>query len=107
MYRLRNLSASALLVLLSVSPALAQSADLTRVQNFMTNVIQALVALAGILAAGFFVVGGIGYITSSGNPEHLDRSKKTLIYSAVGLAVTVGAFVLTNIVSDIARAAFQ
>jgi len=56
---------------------------------------------------GFFVWGGFGYITSSGNPETLDRSKKTILYSAIGLAVVLGAFVLTNIVSDLATGAFE
>ena len=36
----------------------------------------------------------------------LDRSKKTILYSAIGLAVVLGAFVLTNIVSDLATGAF-
>jgi hypothetical protein len=52
-------------------------------------------------------MGGIGYITSSGNPEHLDRSKKTIIYSSIGLAVAIGAFVLSNVVTDMATTAFK
>jgi len=90
-----------------VAPALADSPDLAKVENFARNVIQVLVVLAGLLAAGFFVMGGIGYITSSGNPEHLDKSKKTIIYSSIGLAVSIGAFVLSNIVSQLATDAFK
>jgi predicted small integral membrane protein len=107
MQRLRSLWFSLFLVLVTVSPALAQSPDISRVQNFAQSVIQVLVTLAGLLAAGFFVMGGIGYITSSGNPEHLDRSKKTIIYSSIGLAVTIGAFVLSNVVTDMATTAFK
>jgi len=88
------------------SPALAASADLSKVQNFIQNVIQALVTMAGLLAAGFFVMGGIHYITSSGNPEHLDRAKRTIIFSALGLAIAIGAFVLSNIISQLATTAF-
>jgi hypothetical protein len=72
----------------------------------MQNIIQVLVTIAGLLAAGFFVMGGIGYITSSGNPEHLDKSKRTIIFSAVGLAISIGAFVLSNIVAELATTAF-
>lgn len=107
MPKFRPLFLSALLLIVFwVTPALAASADVTRVQNFAQNIIQVLVTLAGLVAAGFFVVGGIGYITSSGNPEHLDRSKKTIVYSGLGLAICIGAFVLSNIVSDIATTAF-
>ena len=87
-------------------PVLAQSGDVTSIETFIKNVIGILVKLAGLVAAGFFVWGGFGYITSSGNPETLDRSKKTILYSAVGLAIVLGAFVLTNIVSDTATGAF-
>ncbi len=107
MYRLRTLSLSLALVLLSAAPVLADSGDLGRVQNFITNCIQTLVALAGLLAAGFFVAGGINYITSAGNPMRLEKAKQTLIYSAVGLAIAVGAFVLTGVVSDLATSAFK
>lgn len=106
MPRLRSLWISITMVLLSASTAFA-APDLSRVQNFATNVIQVLVTIAGLLAAGFFVMGGIGYITSSGNPENLDRSKKILVYSSIGLAVCIGALVLSGIVSDLATTAFK
>ncbi len=102
----RSLSAVLLIMFLWVTPVMAASADLTKVQNFIQNIIQVLVTLAGLLAAGFFVMGGIGYITSSGNPENLDKSKRTIIFSALGLAIAIGAFVLSNIIAEIASTAF-
>jgi TRAP-type C4-dicarboxylate transport system permease small subunit len=87
-------------------PAYAASADVTKIQSFIQSVIQVLVTLAGLVSAGFFVWGGIGYITSSGNPEALDRSKKTILYSAIGLAVVLGAFVLSNVVTQLATSSF-
>src|SRR5476651_1909103 len=88
------------------TPAFAASADISQVQNFIQNVIQVLVGLAGLTAAVFFVLGGFGYITSSGNPEHLDRSKKTIIYSGLGLSVALSSMVISNIVSSLATSAF-
>ena len=87
-------------------PTYAVSSDVSKIQSFFQSVIQVLVTIAGLVSAGFFVWGGIGYITSSGNPETLDRSKKTILYSAIGLAVVLGAFVLSNIISDLATGAF-
>ena len=107
MQRLRSFLFSLALLLISATPAFAQSPDLSKVQSFSQNVIQVLVTLAGLLAAGFFVVGGIGYITSSGNPENLDKSKKTILYSSIGLAIAIAAFVLSNIVTDLATTAFK
>lgn len=107
MHRLRSVGLSLLLVLLIAGPAFASDGDVTKVQNFVQNIIQVLVTLAGLIAAGFFVVGGFSYITSSGNPEKLDRAKQTIMYSGLGLAIALGAFVVTNIVSDIATNAFK
>jgi len=90
-------------MLLVAHPALASDGN---VENFIRSVIKVVAGLAGLIATGFFVVGGLGYITSSGNPEHLDRSKRTLFWAAIGLAITIGAFVLSNIITDLATSAF-
>lgn len=87
-------------------PVFAQAAGVSQVEGFIRNIIKVVAGLAGLVATGFFVLGGFGYITSSGNPENLDRSKKTLIWSSVGLAITIGAFVLSNIVTELASNAF-
>ena len=92
--------------LLIASPVYAQSADVSKIQTFIQSIIQVLVTLSGLVAAGFFVWGGVGYITSSGNPEALDKSKKTILYSAIGLTIVLGAFVLSNVVSQLAGSAF-
>lgn len=84
----------------------AQTAGVGQVNGFLRSLIQALAGLAGLVATGFFVIGGFGYITSSGNPENLDRSKRTLLYSAIGLAITIAAFVLSTIVTELATNAF-
>lgn len=93
-------------MLLVAHPALASDGNVVQVENFIRSVIKVVAGLAGLIATGFFVVGGLGYITSSGNPEHLDRSKRTLFWAAIGLAITIGAFVLSNIITDLATSAF-
>ncbi len=94
------------LYLLISLPVLAAGEDVTKVQSFIQSVIQVLVTLAGLISAGFFVWGGVGYITSSGNPESLDRSKKTILYSAIGLTIVLGSYVLSNIVTQLATGSF-
>lgn len=87
-------------------PVMAQSADVSKVQNFIQNIITTLTTLASLVATGFFVWGGFGYITSSGNPESLERSKKTILYAGIGLAIALGALVFSNIVTQLATNAF-
>lgn len=95
-----------LTALVTATPVLAQTAEVGQIQTFIQSVIQVMVTLSGLIAAGFIVWGGVGYITSSGNPEALDRSKKTILYSAIGLTLVLGAFVLSNMVSQLASTAF-
>lgn len=86
--------------------ALAATADVTSVSNFIQSLIEVIAGLAGLIATGFFVMGGFSYITSSGNPEHLDKAKRTLMYSGIGLVIVIAAFVLSNIVTTLATNAF-
>lgn len=88
-------------------PALAQTpGGVNNVENFIRSVITVLAGIAGLVATGFFVVGGFTYITSSGNPEQLDKAKRTLTWSAIGLAIVIGAWVLANIITTLAKQAF-
>lgn len=93
-------------LLLVATPVFAASADVSKIQAFIQSVIQVLVTLAGLVSAGFFVWGGWGYITSTGNPEKMDSSKKTIVYSAFGLAIVLGAYVLSNVITQLATNAF-
>ena len=84
----------------------ADVAGVSNVETFIKSVITVIAGLAGLVATGFFVVGGFTYITSSGNPEHLDRAKRTLLYSGIGLAIIIGAFVISTIVVTLSTNAF-
>jgi hypothetical protein len=94
------------LPVLLTHPAFADSGSVSQIESFIKSLIDAVAGLAGLIATGFFVVGGLRYITSSGNPNHLEHAKRTIIYSATGLAITIAAYVLTNIVSSLATNAF-
>lgn len=111
MQKYKSLRIVALIVALGIpfvfaAPALAADGNVGQVENFIRSIIKVIAGLSGLVATGFFVVGGLGYITSSGNPERLEKSKQTLIWSGVGLAIVIAAFVISNIVTDLATSAF-
>ncbi len=84
----------------------SSGADVGQVTSFIKNVIEALAGVAGMVATGYFVVGGFTYITSSGNPQKLEKAKRTILYSGLGLSITIAAFVISNIVTKLASSAF-
>jgi hypothetical protein len=94
------------LPLLLTEPAFAATAGVSNVENFIRSLITVFASLAGLVATGFLVAGGFVYITSSGNPERLERGKNTLMYAAIGLVIVVAAFVLSQIITTLAKNAF-
>jgi len=94
------------LVVLTQPALAADVAGVDNVENFIRTIISVIAGLAGLVATGFIVGGGFGYITSSGNPEHLDRAKRTLLWSLIGLAIVIAAFVISNIIVSVATNAF-
>ncbi|GAC1501049.1 MAG: hypothetical protein NVS1B10_05030 [Candidatus Saccharimonadales bacterium] len=89
-----------------IQPVFAADGNIGQIEGFIRSVIQIIAGLAGLVATGFFVAGGFGYITSSGNPHHLEKAKRTILFSAIGLAITISAFVISNIVTGLATSSF-
>ena len=83
--------------------ATAAAADISGVSNFIRAIISAMAGLAGLVATGFFVIGGLSYITSSGNPMALERAKRTILFAAFGLLITIAAFSLSSIIGDLGK----
>ena len=86
--------------------AFAAAGSVGQVEGFLRSLIQIIAGLAGLVATGFFVIGDFSYITSAGNPERMDGAKRTITFSAIGLIIVIAAFVLSNIVTDVATNAF-
>ena len=78
----------------------------TQTENFIKSIVKTLVGIAGAVAVVFMVIGGFHYITSSGHPEKLDKAKKTLLYSGVGLVIVLAAYTIVDFVAGIAKSSF-
>ena len=77
-----------------------------RVNEIIDFAINLILYASGSVAVLILIIGGIMYITSMGSDDNMDRAKRLIKYAAIGLAVVLGAFVLTNIISDLATGAF-
>jgi hypothetical protein len=53
------------------------------------KVVNIVAFVAGIAAVIFIIIGGIKYITSSGDPSNVSSAKRTIIYAIVGVVVVV------------------
>jgi len=62
------------------------------------NLIGYILSFTAIVGVTAFIVGGYTYLTSGGNDEKLQRGKKTIIYSIVGLAIIMISAMIVNVV---------
>ncbi len=69
----------------------------------ITNAIQWVIAVAGIVSAIFIVYGGVGYMTSAGDAAKLQKAKTTILYAAIGLIIVALAEIITSFVSSTIR----
>ncbi len=57
-----------------------------------------VIAIGGIISAIFVVYGGIAYMTSSGEPNKIQKAKNIITYALIGLAIVGLAKVITTFV---------
>ncbi len=67
--------------------------------EIITSSIQWVVGIAGLVAVIFLVIGGISYMTSSGESAKIEKAKKTILYALIGLAIVALAEIITSFVS--------
>lgn len=69
--------------------------------NILTIFLGFLMVVGIILSTAFLVYGGILWITSSGDKQKLDKARKTLLYSIIGLIVMSLSLLIINVLGKI------
>lgn len=68
------------------------------VQSVVAKVVNILSFVVGVVAVIMVIVGGIKYVTSSGDSNNVNSAKNTILYAIVGLVVAVMAQILVKYV---------
>lgn len=66
--------------------------------NSITTILTAVIAVLGIVCVVFIILGGITYMTSSGDAGKVKKGRDTIIYGIIGLVICVLAFAIVNFV---------
>ena len=67
-----------------------------KLQTTVTDLIQTLLFIVGLLAVLMIIVSGILYVVSTGDAPKVAKAKNTLTYSIVGLVVALLAFAIIS-----------
>lgn len=73
-----------------------QSAENSNTNSFVGNIVNTLLFIVGALSVIMIIIGGIMYVVSGGNSNTVSVAKNTLLYSIVGLIVSLLAYAIVN-----------
>jgi preprotein translocase subunit YajC len=62
----------------------------------LQSALQSVFLAAGGVSFIFVVVGGLRYVLSEGNEQKIKQAKDTIMYSLVGLGVSLSAFIVVR-----------
>ena len=82
--------------------AMKAAAGCSTTQNLtviITNIIKVLIGLIGLTAVVMIVMGGQRFITAQGNAAEIAKAKNLVLYSVIGVIVSILAFAIVNFVS--------
>ncbi|HTL39343.1 MAG TPA: pilin [Methylomirabilota bacterium] len=72
----------------------------TSVSAFIIKIINIALAVAGLIAVLFLIIGGFRYITSAGNEETAEQAKKIITNAIIGIVVIILSFVIVRVISN-------
>ena len=66
--------------------------------GLITGILHAIIAVSGLVAVIFVLIGGINYMTSAGDSNKLQKAKQTILYAVIGLVIAALSFAIVNFV---------
>jgi hypothetical protein len=74
--------------------------DLNQPGGYLNDLVDVFIYGAGFLAFTFLIVGGIRYITSTGDAKRIQAAKDTVMYSMIGLVVVILARLVVGFIIE-------
>ena len=70
----------------------------TDLKTSVTGILNAVIGVLSFVCVVVIIIGGVTYMTSSGDAGKVKKAKDTILYGVIGLAVCVLAFAIVNFV---------
>ena len=70
----------------------------TNLVGSVTTILNAVIGVLGLVCVVVMIIGGVTYMTSSGDAAKVKKAKDTILYGLIGLIVCVLAFAIVNFV---------
>lgn len=66
----------------------------------VSTIIKSVIGILGLVCVIVIIIGGVNYMTSSGDAGKVKKAKDTILYGVVGLVICVLAFAIVQFVLD-------
>jgi len=70
----------------------------TDLTNNIITIINSVIGVLGLAAVVVVILGGIQYMTSTGDAGKVKKAKDTILYGIIGLVICVLAFAIVNFI---------
>ena len=66
----------------------------------VSNIVGILMALVGVVGAGFFIYGAFLYLTAAGAPHQMERGRAAMFTALAGIVLALVAFAVVRLIID-------
>ncbi len=73
--------------------------DINIIFQLAANLIRILLWISGVAAVAIFIIAGIMYMTSSGDPARTAKAKSTITNAVIGLVLVMSAYSIITLIS--------
>ena len=73
-------------------------ADSTDLTDSIITIINWVIGVLGLVCVIIIIIGGVNYMTSSGEASKVKKAKDTILYGIIGLVICILAFAIVNFV---------
>ncbi len=81
-----------------LNPVVVTNTDSLTIGNILTTIILWVLGFSAAVAVLFLIIGGLQYITASGNEKRAEAAKSTILYAVIGLVVILLSFVIVGVI---------
>ena len=85
-------------VALEASGCAAPAEGEASVGQVAQNIINVVIAVLGLVAVIFVIVGAVQYMTSQGDPGKAKKARDTIVYAILGVVLAALAYTIVNFV---------
>ena len=75
-------------------------ATIQGVACLIANVLSVSLALIGLAGFVMLIIGSLRWMTSGGNSQNVDKSKKTMTFAIVGLVLALSSYMIINLIAQ-------